>query len=163
MYAKDPYEEKYQLLIDKTESGRLKHLNDSKAFIETKIMWMIFIKILKNIIQTRKIKYWLYLMIWLLIGLVIKKRNPVVPELFIRGRKLNISLVFITQSYLDIPKNVRLHPTHYFYQEMPNKQELQQMAFNHLSDIDFQDVMNLYKKCTAKPYFFSFWCCSGIR
>ena len=117
MYAKDPYEEKYQLLIDKTESGRLKHLNDSKAFIETKIRWMIFIKILKNIIQTRKIKYWLYLMIWLLIGLVIKKRNPVVPELFIRGRKLNISLVFITQSYLDIPKNVRLHPTHYFYHE----------------------------------------------
>ena len=43
-----------------------------------------------------------------------------------------------------------------FITKMPNKQELQQMAFNHLSDIDFQDVMKHYKKCTAKPYFFRF-------
>ena len=83
-----------------------------------------------------------------------KKLNPIVTELFIRGRKLNISLVFITQSYFAVPKNIRLNSMHYFIMKIPNKQELQQIAFNHSSDIDFKDFMNLYKKCTAKPYSF---------
>ena len=83
-----------------------------------------------------------------------KKLNPIVTELFIRGRKLNISLVFITQSYFAVPKNIRLNSTHYFVMKIPNKRELQQIAFNHSSDIDFQDFMNLYKKSTAKPYSF---------
>ena len=88
----------------------------------------------------------------MLICFVIKKRSPIATELFIRGRKLNISLVFITQSYFAVPKNIRLNSTHYFVMKIPNKRELQQIAFNHSSDIDFQDFMNLYKKCTAKPY-----------
>ena len=83
-----------------------------------------------------------------------KKLNPVVTELFIREIKLNISLVFITQSYFAVPKNIRLNSTHYFVVKIPKKRELQQIAFNHSSDIDFQDFMNLYKKCTAKPYSF---------
>ena len=73
-------------------------------------------------------------------------------ELFIRGRKLNISLVFITQSYFAVPKNIRLNSTHYFVMKIPNKRELQQIAFNHSSDIDFQDFMNLYKRSTVEPY-----------
>ena len=81
-----------------------------------------------------------------------KKLNPIVTELFIRGRKLNISLVFITQSYFAVPKNIRLNSTHYFIMKIQSKQELQQTAFNHSSDIDFKDFMNLYKKNTAKPY-----------
>ena len=56
-----------------------------------------------------------------------KKPNPIVTKLFIRGRKLNISLAFITQSYLDVPKNVRLHFTHYFIMQIPNKRELNKM------------------------------------
>ena len=83
-----------------------------------------------------------------------KKLNPIVTELFIRGRKLNISLVFITQSYFAVPKNIRLNSTHYFVMKIPNKRELQQIAFNHSSDLDFQDFMNLYKKSTAEPYSF---------
>ena len=83
-----------------------------------------------------------------------KKLNPIVTELFIRGRKLNISLVFITQSYFAVPKNIRLNSTHYFVMKIPNKRELQQIEFNHSSDIFFQGFMNLYKKYTAKPYFF---------
>ena len=93
-------------------------------------------------------------MIWLLICLVIKKLNPIVTELFIRGRKLNISLVFITQSYLTVPKKFRLNSTHYFIIKIPNKWELQQIAFNHSSDVELKDFMNLYKTCTAKPYSF---------
>ena len=56
-----------------------------------------------------------------------KKPNPIVTKLFIRGRKLNISLAFITQSYLAVPKNVRLHSTHYFIMQIPNKRELNKM------------------------------------
>ena len=67
--------------------------------------------------------------------LVIKKLKPIVTELFIRGRKLSISLVFITQSYFAVPKNIRLNSMHYFIMKIRNKRELQQIAFNHSSDI----------------------------
>ena len=85
-----------------------------------------------------------------------KKLNQIVTELFIRGRKLDISLVFIAQSCFAIPKHIRLNCLHCFIMKIPNKQELQQVTFNHSSDIDFKDFMNVYKKCTAKPYFFSY-------
>ena len=81
-----------------------------------------------------------------------KKINPTVTELFIGARKLNISLDFITKTYFAVPKSIRLNSIHYFVMKIPNKKELQQTASNHLSDIDFQDFLNLYKKCTAKPY-----------
>ena len=83
-----------------------------------------------------------------------KKLNPVVAELFIRGRKLNFSIVFITQSYFKVPKEVRLNTTHLFVVKIPNQRELQQMTINHSSDIDFKDFMKIYKKYTAKPYSF---------
>ena len=60
-----------------------------------------------------------------------KNLNPVATELFIRGRKLNISLAFITQSYFAVPKNIRVNPTHYVIMKVSNKRELQQIAFNH--------------------------------
>ena len=75
-----------------------------------------------------------------------KKLNSIVTELFIRGRKLNISLVFITQSYFKVPKDVRLNSTHFFIMKIPNKRELQQIALNHSSDIDFKDFIKIYKK-----------------
>ena len=82
------------------------------------------------------------------------KLNPIVTELFIRGRKLNISIVFITQSYFKVPKDVRLNSTHFFIIKIPNKRELQQIALNHSSDIDFKDFIKIYKKCTTGPYSF---------
>ena len=87
---------------------------------------------------------------WLLLCLVIKKLKSIVTELLITGRKLNVSLVFITKSYFVVPKTIRLNSTHYFVMKNPNKREFRQIAFNHASAIDFQDFMNLYKKCTAK-------------
>ena len=83
-----------------------------------------------------------------------KKLNSIVTELFIRGRKLNISLVFITQSYFKVPKDVRLNTTHFFIAKIPNKRELQQIAINHSSDISTKDFANIYRKCTAEPYSF---------
>ena len=83
---------------------------------------------------------------------LVKKLDPVVTELFISGRKLNISLVFYdTQSYFAVPKNIRLNSAYYFVMKILNKRELQQIAFNHSSDIDFHNFKNLYKKCTPKP------------
>ena len=83
-----------------------------------------------------------------------KKLNSIVTELFIRGRKLNISLAFITQSYFKVPKDVRLNSTHFFIMKIPNKRELQQIALNHSSDINSKDLIKIYKKYTAEPYSF---------
>ena len=63
---------------------------------------------------------------------------------------LNISLVFITQAYFAVPKYIRLNCTHYFIMKIPNKRELTQIA----SQIDLQDFIGIYEKCTAKTYFF---------
>ena len=80
--------------------------------------------------------------------------DSIVTELFIRGRKLNISLVFITQSYFKVPKDVRLNTTHFFITKILNKRELQQIAINHSSDISTKDFINIYRECTAEPYSF---------
>ena len=69
--------------------------------------------------------------------LINKKLNPIVTELSIKGSKLSISLVFISQFHFALPKNIRLNSTHYFIMKIPNKQELQQILTNHSSDIDF--------------------------
>ena len=81
-----------------------------------------------------------------------KKLDSIVTELFIRGRKLNISLVFITQSYFKVPKDIRLNTSHFFIAKIPNKRELQQIAVNHSSDISTKDFISIYRECTAKPY-----------
>ena len=83
-----------------------------------------------------------------------KKVNPIVTELFSRGKKLNTFHVFIAQSYFAVLKHIRLNSAYYFIMKIPNKKELQQIVFNHSSDIDSQDFMNLYKTRTAKPYSF---------
>ena len=100
------YEEKYQFLIKQRGKCRLKTFNWFwRFFLNTWIIWMVFMKILKNTIEIRNAKYWLHLTIWLLTFLVIKKKhNPTVTELFIRGRKSNISLVYITQSSFALAK-----------------------------------------------------------
>ena len=76
------------------------------------------------------------------LAIKISKNSNIV---FIRGGKLNISLVFVTQSYFSVPKNIRLNSAYYFILKIPNKQELQEVTFNHSSDIDFENFMNLYK------------------
>ena len=83
-----------------------------------------------------------------------KKLNSVLTELFIRGIKLNISLVFITQSYFQIPKDVRLNTSHFFITKIPNKRELQQIALNRLSDISSKDLITFHKKYTSESYSF---------
>ena len=83
-----------------------------------------------------------------------KKFQAMVKELFIRCRKLNISLVFIKQSYFSVPKDVRLNLTHYLTMKINNRKELQNIAINHSADIDYQDFMKIYRECTKEPYNF---------
>ena len=78
-----------------------------------------------------------------------KKLNTIITKLFIRGRKLNIYLVFITQSYFKVPKDVRLNSNHFFVVKIPNKRKLQQIALNHSSDINSKDFIKIGKECTA--------------
>ena len=73
-----------------------------------------------------------------------KKLNSTVSELFVRRRKLNISLVFITSSYFRVPKDVTLNTTHFFIVKIPNKRKLQQITINHSSDINTKDFGNIY-------------------
>ena len=125
LYAKDPYESKYQYLINKREGVGINHFNDLKAFIDySNNMHDIY----KNIDEYNPDKENKILIVFgdMIADMIYnKKLNSRVTELFIRGRKLNISLVFITQSYFKVPKDARLNTSHFFIAKIPNKRELQ--------------------------------------
>ena len=154
LYAKDPYEKKYQYLINKREKVGLDHSNDAKAFMEySNDMQDVY----KNIEEYNPIKKRKVLIIFddMIANMINNnKLNPVVTELFIRRRKLNFSIVLITQFYFKVSKDVRLNSTHFFIMKIPNKRELQQIALNHSSDLDFKDFMKIKKKYTKELYSF---------
>ena len=154
MYAKDPYEAKYQYLINKREGVGINHFNDPKAFIEySNDMHDVY----KNIDEYNPDKERKILIVFddMIADMINnKKLNSIVTDLFIRGRKLNISLDFITQAYFNVPKYVRLNFTHFFIMKIPNKRELQQTVLNHSSDINSKDFIKIYKKCTANHILF---------
>ena len=126
-YAKDPYETKYQFLINKSENAVLKYFNDRKVFIEySNDMQNVY----KNIDECHADKERKILIVsGDMISDVVsnKKLNSIVTELFIRGRKLNIYLAFITQSYFKAPKDFRLNSTHFFIVKIPNKKEFNEL------------------------------------
>ena len=82
-----------------------------------------------------------------------KKAQQILKDLFIRCRKLNISL-FLTQSYFSVPKDVRLNCTHCILFKLNNKRELQNIAINHSVDIDYKDFIQIYRVCTKEPFNF---------
>ena len=83
-----------------------------------------------------------------------KNFQPIINELFTRCRKINISLVFITQSHFSVPKDVRLNSTHYLITKINSKTEIQNIAINHSADIDYKDFVKIYRECTTKPFNF---------
>ena len=126
-YAEDPYEAKYQYLINKREGVGIDHFNDPKAFIEySNDMHDVY----KNIDDYNPDKGNKILIVFDdMIAYMInnKKVNSIVTELFIRGRKLNTSLVFITQSYFKVPKDVRLNTSHFFIAKSGIKENLKKL------------------------------------
>ena len=146
LYTKDPYEDKYQFSINKRESIGLKHFIDPKAFIEYSNDMHNVYENINNYNPDKENKILIVFDDMIADMINNKKLNSIVTELFIRGRKLNVSIVFSTQSYFKVPKEVRLNTTHFFIMKIPNKIELQQIAISHSSDIDFKDFIKIYKQ-----------------
>ena len=83
-----------------------------------------------------------------------KKIQAILKELFIGCKKVNISLVFITQSYFSVPKDVKLNSTHYLIKRINNRKKLQNIVINHSVDIDYNDFLRIYRECTRETYSF---------
>ena len=126
----------------------LKHQNDSKDFTEyLNDMDYVYNNTEEKYKPNKKSKI---LIVFDMINMLSNKKfNLIVTEVFFRGRKLNISYAFISCA-----KNIRLNSMHYFIIKILSKRELQQMPFNHSSDIDSGNFVNIYKKCTGTLYSF---------
>ena len=154
LYARDLNEPKYQFLIKKREDAGIKHVNNPNAFIEcSNTMDDVY----ENINDYNPIRKRKKLIVFddMIADIMTNKRfQAIIKELFIRCRKLNISLVFITQSYFSVPKDARLNTTHYFIMKINNRIELKNIATDYSSDIDYQDFNKMYIECTKEPYNF---------
>ena len=151
LYAKDLSELKYEYLI---KNAGIRHLNYSKAFIECSNTMNDAYENINDYNPSRKRKILIVFDDMIADIMTNKKCQSVIEESFIRCRKLNISLVFITQSYFSVPKGVRLNSTHYLIMKINSRKELQNIAINHSADIDYKDFMKIYRKCARKPFNF---------
>ena len=143
LYAKDLSEPKYEFLIKNRENAGIKHVNNWKAFIECSntmddVYWNI-----DDYNPNRKRK--VLIIFYDMIADIMSNKNfqAIIKELFIRCRKLNISLVFNLQFYFSVPKDVRLNSTHYLIMKINSKRALQNIAINHSADIDYKDFMKI--------------------
>ena len=151
LYAKDTNEDKYQYLINKREQAGIKNVNDPYAFIEYSNDMNDVLEYINNYNKNRDKKV---LMIFDdLIADIMRseKFKAIVKELFIRCIKLNISIVFITQSYFRTPKDARLNSTHYILMKIGNKKELKRIAEENSGHLDFKDFLKIYNYCTREP------------
>ena len=154
LYAKDLRKAKYGFWIKKHEDVQTNHFNDLNTFIEFSNTMDDVYENIDNYNTNRQRKILVVFDEMIADIMSNKKFQTIIKELFIRCRKLNISLVFITQSYFSVPKDVRLNSTHYLIMKINNRKELQNIAINHSADIDYNDFVRIYRECTRKPYFF---------
>ena len=152
MYAKDLEEPKYQFLIEKHENAEIKNLNDPNAFLEYSNTMDDVYNNIDDYNTKRKRKILIVFDDMIADIMNNKKFQAIIKELFISCRKLNISLVFISQSYFSVPKEVRLNSTHYLIMKIHNRRELQQIAIDHSADFDYKDFLKVYRNCTKEPY-----------
>ena len=154
LYARDLNEPKYQFLIKKREDAGIKDVNNPNAFIVCPNTMDDVYGDIDNYNPKRNKKV-LIVFDDMIADIIANKRfQAIIKKLFIRCRKLNISLEFISQSYFSLPKDVRLNSTHYFMMKTNSKRELQNIAINHSSNIDYQDFMKIYRECKREPYNF---------
>ena len=154
LYARDLSEPKYEHLIKKREDAGIQHVNNLNAFIEcSNTMDDVYENI--HDYNPNRIRKILIVFDDMIADIMTNKKfQAIIKKLFIRCRKLNISLVFIRQSYFSVPKDVRLNLTHYLTMKFNNKRELQNISINHSADIDYQDFIKIYRECTKEPYNF---------
>ena len=149
--AKDISKPKYEFLIKKRKNAGTKHLNDLKAFVECSNMMDGIYENINDYNPSRKRKIFIFFDDMIADIKSNKKFQAVIEEFFIRCRKLNISLVFVTQSYFAVPKDVRLNSPH-LIMKINNRKNLQNIAINHSANIDYKDFMKIYRECTKEPY-----------
>ena len=154
LYAIDLSEPEHQFSIGKRENAGIKHLNDSKAFIECSNTMDDVYENTDDYNPRGKRNILIFFDNMIADIMSNKKFQAVVKELFIKSRKLNISLVFITQSYFSVPKDIKLNSTHYLIMKINNKKELQNIAITYSVDIDYKDFIIIYRDCTKEPYSF---------
>ena len=154
LHAKDLSEPKYQFLIKKREDARIKNLDDPSAFIEYSNTMDDVYKNIDVYNPKRKRKNLIVLDDMIADIMTNKRFQAIIKKLFIRCRKLNISLVFITQSYFKVPTDVRLNFAHYLIMKIHNKRELQNITYNHSADIDYKDFLKIYRNCTKELFFY---------
>ena len=154
LYAKDLSEPKYQFLFKKPEDAGIKNLDDPSAFIKYSNTMDDVYSSIDDYNPKRKRKILILFDDMIADIMTNKKSQAIIKELFIRCRKLNISLVFITQSYFSVPKEVRVNSTHSLIMKIHSKRELQQIAINHSADIDYKNFLKIYRSCTKEPYSF---------
>ena len=154
LYANDTDEKKYQYLINKREQAGIKNLNDPHAFIEYSSDMSDVLDHINNCNKIRDKKVLIIFDDMIADIMRSEKFKAMVKELFIRCRKLNISVVFITQSYFRTPKDATLNSTHYILMKIGNKKELKSIAEENSSHLDFKDFLKIYNYCTKEPYSF---------
>ena len=154
LYAKDLAEPKYEYLINKIEQAGMKNLQDPKAFIEyTDDMNNVYGDI-SNYNRKRDKKVLLVFDDMIADIEYDKNFKKIIKELCYRTRKLNVSIVFITQSYFRTLKNTRLNSTHYIPMKIGNKKELKSIAEEKSRNLDYKDFLKMYNYCTREPYSF---------
>ena len=154
LYTGELSEPKYEFLIKKRQDVGIKHVNNLNAFIECSNTMDDVYENIDDYDPSRKRKI-LIVFDGMIVDIVTNKKfQAIIKELFITCRKLNISLVFITQSYIFVPKDVRLNSTHYLIMKINNREELQYIAINHSADIDYKDLTKIFRECTRKPFNF---------
>ena len=154
LYAKDLNEPKYEFLIKKREDAGIKHLNDPNAFIECSNAMGDVYENIGDYNSNRKRKVLIVFDDMISDIMINKTFQAIIKELFIRCRKLNISLVLITQSYFFAPKDVRLNSTHYLLMKTNNRKELQNIVINHSADIDYKIFYENLQRMHKKTIFF---------
>ena len=141
-------------MIKKRENAGVKNLNDPNAFTECSNMMDDVYENINNRDSSRKRNILIVFDEMIADIMTNKKFHAIIKEMFIRCIKLNISLVFITQSYFSVPKDVRLNSKHYLIMKINNRKELQNIAINHSADIDYKEFMKIYRECTIFFFFF---------
>ena len=154
LYAKDLSEFKYQLLIERRKNTVITHFNDPNAFVKCSNTMDDVYENIDDYNPSKKRKILIVFDDMIADIMANKDFEGMIKELFIRCRKLNISLVFITQSYFFVPKDVRLNSLHYLIMKINNKRELQNVTINHSADIDYTNFMKIYREYTEKPFTF---------
>ena len=141
-------------MIKNRKGAGIKHFNDPNAIIECPNTIDDVYENINDYNSSRKTKILIVFDDMIADITTNKKFQVIKKELFIRRRKLNISLVFIIQSYFSVPKDVRLNSTHYLIIKINNKRELQNIAINHSADIDYGHFIKIYRECTKETYNF---------